>query len=80
MGKENATLKQKKVGKKQKDPKDFTTCEATERMLIKARMDGVETAFDRADSMKACPIGANSACCKHCAIGISKPPDNGIEA
>jgi carbon-monoxide dehydrogenase catalytic subunit len=38
-------------------------------MLEKARKDGVETAFDRAASMKACPIGADSACCKHCSMG-----------
>jgi carbon-monoxide dehydrogenase catalytic subunit len=55
--------------KKQPDPRDFTTCEATAQMLTKARRDGVETAFDRAANMKACPIGADSACCKHCAMG-----------
>jgi carbon-monoxide dehydrogenase catalytic subunit len=55
--------------KKQLDPKDFTICEATAQMLTKARRDGVETAFDRAANMKACPIGADSACCKHCAMG-----------
>jgi carbon-monoxide dehydrogenase catalytic subunit len=49
--------------------KDWTTCDATAQMLEKARRDGVETAFDRAASMKACPIGANSACCKHCSMG-----------
>ncbi|MFW6237421.1 MAG: carbon monoxide dehydrogenase, partial [Desulfosudaceae bacterium] len=38
-------------------------------MLIKARQDGVELAFDRAATMKACPIGADSACCKHCSMG-----------
>jgi carbon-monoxide dehydrogenase catalytic subunit len=38
-------------------------------MLAKARKDGVETAFDRAVNMKACPIGADSACCKHCSMG-----------
>jgi carbon-monoxide dehydrogenase catalytic subunit len=38
-------------------------------MLEKARRDGVETAFDRSASMKACPIGAKSACCKHCSMG-----------
>ncbi|MEN8244095.1 MAG: anaerobic carbon-monoxide dehydrogenase catalytic subunit [Thermodesulfobacteriota bacterium] len=48
---------------------DVTTCEATAQMLEKARRDGVETAFDRALNMKACPIGADSACCKHCAMG-----------
>jgi carbon-monoxide dehydrogenase catalytic subunit len=29
----------------------------------------VETAFDRASSMRACNIGAESGCCKHCAMG-----------
>ncbi len=49
--------------------KDVTTCEATQQMLLKARLDGVETHFDRAANMKACPIGADSACCKHCFMG-----------
>ncbi|MEW5735143.1 MAG: anaerobic carbon-monoxide dehydrogenase catalytic subunit [Thermodesulfobacteriota bacterium] len=52
-----------------KDAADLTTCEATRQMLEKARRDGVEIAFDRAVNMKACPIGAESACCKHCAMG-----------
>ena len=46
-----------------------TSCDATAQMLRKAERDGVETAFHRADSMKPCPIGADSACCKHCAMG-----------
>ncbi len=49
--------------------RDLTTCDATIQMLEKAKRDGVETAFDRAVNMKACPIGADSACCKHCAMG-----------
>ncbi len=49
--------------------RDITICDATARMLEKAREDGVETAFDRAANMKACPIGADSACCKHCSMG-----------
>ncbi len=49
--------------------KDATACEATARMLEKARRDGVEIAFDRAAAMKPCPIGAESACCKHCGMG-----------
>jgi len=48
---------------------DLTICESTQEMLTKARKDGVETAFDRAVAMKACPIGAKSACCKHCFMG-----------
>ena len=61
----------KKEGKagKEFEIKDVTTCEATQQMLIKARLDGVETHFDRAVNMKACPIGADSACCKHCFMG-----------
>jgi len=57
------------AAKKDIEIKDLTTCEATAQMLEKARRDGVETHFDRASSMKACPIGADSACCKHCFMG-----------
>jgi carbon-monoxide dehydrogenase catalytic subunit len=70
--------------KKEKDKqvllniKDVTSCDATAQMLRKAEKDGVETAFHRAASMKACPIGADSACCKHCSMGpcrlVSKDP------
>jgi carbon-monoxide dehydrogenase catalytic subunit len=55
--------------KKEVDIDTLTICDATAQMLAKARKDGVETAFDRAVNMKACPIGADSACCKHCAMG-----------
>ncbi len=54
---------------KQLEPNELTTCKATAMMLAKARKDGVELAFDRATNMKACPIGADSACCKHCFMG-----------
>ncbi|MFC1858935.1 carbon monoxide dehydrogenase, partial [Thermodesulfobacteriota bacterium] len=61
----------KPIAKKKKEInfRDVTICDATIQMLEKARRDGVETAFDRAANMKACPIGADSACCKHCAMG-----------
>ncbi len=49
--------------------RDVTICETTAQMLEKAERDGVETSFHRAANMKACPIGAQSACCKHCAMG-----------
>jgi carbon-monoxide dehydrogenase catalytic subunit len=62
--KKTVTLK-----RKEPDPKDVTICDSTAQMLVKARRDGVELAFDRAANMKACPIGADSACCKHCAMG-----------
>jgi anaerobic carbon-monoxide dehydrogenase catalytic subunit len=51
------------------ETKDITTCDATAQMITKARKDGVELCFDRAANMKACPIGADSACCKHCSMG-----------
>jgi len=54
---------------KKLDTRSVTICEATRQMLDKAQRDGVETAFDRAASMKPCPIGADSACCKHCSMG-----------
>jgi carbon-monoxide dehydrogenase catalytic subunit len=54
---------------KELNPKDVTICQSTAQMLVKAKKDGVETAFDRAFTMKACPIGAESACCKHCFYG-----------
>lgn len=61
--------KKKKVVQIETNIKDWTICESTAQMLEKARKDGVETAFDRAANMKPCPIGADSACCKHCAMG-----------
>ena len=48
---------------------ELTTCDATAQMIEKARRDGVEILFDRAAAMKPCPIGAESACCKHCYMG-----------
>lgn len=64
-------MTEEKKGKKAKvvNIEDLTACETTAQMLNKARRDGVETAFDRAQNMRACPIGADSACCKHCAMG-----------
>ena len=64
-----ADKKAPETEKKLLSPRDVTTCDATAQMLEKARRDGVVLAFDRAASMKACPIGADSACCKHCAMG-----------
>jgi len=62
--------KDKEISKKKlPEIRDLTSCEATAQMLAKARRDGVETQFDRAASMKACPIGADSACCKNCFMG-----------
>jgi len=47
---------------------------ATIKMLKKAQADGCETIFDRADTMKPCPIGAEGSCCKICAMGPCRVP------
>ena len=60
---------EKEKKKKEMNFREITTCEATIQMLQKAAVDGVETAFQRAADMKPCPIGADAACCKHCAMG-----------
>ncbi|MBU2551295.1 MAG: anaerobic carbon-monoxide dehydrogenase catalytic subunit [Proteobacteria bacterium] len=51
------------------DVKYMTICDSTAQMIEKARADGVTLDHDRAAAMKACPIGADSACCKHCGMG-----------
>jgi carbon-monoxide dehydrogenase catalytic subunit len=66
---ESIMSEDKKKDKNQPAPEELTSCEATAQMLEKARKDEVTIAFDRAASMKPCPIGADSACCKHCAMG-----------
>jgi len=66
---EHTKDEKKIISLKRVDVKELTSCESTAQMIEKARRDGVETAFDRAVSMKACPIGADSACCKHCSMG-----------
>jgi carbon-monoxide dehydrogenase catalytic subunit len=61
--------KEKILPMQKADVRAWTICEATAQMLEKAQSDGVDTAFDRAANMKPCPIGADSACCKHCSMG-----------
>ncbi|MFA4902540.1 MAG: anaerobic carbon-monoxide dehydrogenase catalytic subunit [Desulfobaccales bacterium] len=47
---------------------------ATQEMLKKAQAEGIETIFDRAQTMKPCPIGAEGACCRICAQGPCRVP------
>ncbi len=47
---------------------------ASVRMIEKAAADGVNTAFDRAETMKPCPIGMVGSCCKHCGMGPCRVP------
>ncbi len=56
---------------------DVTKCSidpATQEMLKKAQADGIETIWDRAQTMKPCPIGAEGACCRICAQGPCRVP------
>ncbi len=46
-----------------------TVCPSTAELLKVADEKGYSTAFHRAEKMKPCPIGAASACCKHCSMG-----------
>jgi carbon-monoxide dehydrogenase catalytic subunit len=47
---------------------------ATLKILEKAKADKVSTAFDRAEEMKPCPIGAEGSCCKNCSMGPCRVP------
>ena len=47
---------------------------ATKEMMKKAKAEGVETIWDRANTMKPCPIGAEGACCRICAQGPCRVP------
>jgi len=48
--------------------------QASNELIEKAAKDGVNTVFDRADSMKPCPIGSVGSCCKNCGMGPCRVP------
>jgi carbon-monoxide dehydrogenase catalytic subunit len=68
--------KESKDSKKKKDTEEkvLTVCSATQKMIDRAREKEVSTVFDRAESMKPCPIGAEGSCCKNCAMGPCRVP------
>ena len=47
---------------------------ASIEMIEKATADEANTAFDRAEAIKPCPIGAVGSCCKHCGMGPCRVP------
>ncbi len=51
-----------------------TVDQATVKMLEKAAKDGCSTVFDRAATMKPCPIGSEGSCCSMCAMGPCRVP------
>jgi len=48
--------------------------QATIEMIEKAAQDGVRVVFDRAETTKPCPIGAEGSCCSLCAMGPCRVP------
>jgi carbon-monoxide dehydrogenase catalytic subunit len=56
----------------EKRPKSID--EASLELIEKAAKDGVNTAFDRAEASKPCPIGAVGSCCKNCGMGPCRVP------
>ncbi len=71
------TAKAKKVA----DPQKASMDPATQQMILRAQELGVETVFDRAETMKPCNIGIQGTCCKNCAMGPCRlpMPKTGIE-
>jgi len=56
------------------EAEDKSIDSASIKMIEKAATDGVNTAFDRAETMKPCPIGMVGNCCKHCGMGPCRVP------
>ena len=71
-----AEEKKAKVEKKAKlaDPVAASIDTATQEMIARAQQLGIDTIFDRAESMKPCNIGAQGTCCKNCSMGPCRLP------
>jgi len=63
-----------KAVKESKDQQPLTVCSSTQEMIDLTRKAGIETVFDRAATMKPCPIGADGSCCKNCSMGPCRVP------
>ena len=63
-------VKEKKVA----DPVAATIDVASQQMIRRAQELGIDTAFDRAVTLKACNIGAQGICCKNCGMGPCRLP------
>jgi carbon-monoxide dehydrogenase catalytic subunit len=75
--KKAADTKEKKLA----DPVAASIDAATQQMIQRSHELGIETAFDRAVSMKPCNIGTQGICCKNCGMGPCRLPlpKGGIE-
>ncbi|MFC1846728.1 anaerobic carbon-monoxide dehydrogenase catalytic subunit [Chloroflexota bacterium] len=47
---------------------------ASNLLIDKACSTGINTAFDRAEAMKPCPIGSVGSCCSNCGMGPCRVP------
>jgi carbon-monoxide dehydrogenase catalytic subunit len=56
------------------DPIQASIDPATQQMIARAQKLGIETVFDRAETMKPCNIGIQGTCCKNCAMGPCRLP------
>ncbi len=56
---------------------DLSMDTGVQELLLKARREGIETAFDRATKMTQCGFGATGVCCKHCLEGPCRIAPNG---
>jgi carbon-monoxide dehydrogenase catalytic subunit len=56
------------------DPVEASIDLATQQMIRRAHELGIETAFDRAMTLKPCNIGAQGTCCKNCGMGPCRLP------
>ncbi len=81
MSADQAKAKAVAKAKKAVDPKKASVDTATQKLLVKAKADEIETIFDRALTMKPCNIGEQGTCCKICAQGPCRLPypKKGIE-
>jgi carbon-monoxide dehydrogenase catalytic subunit len=67
--------------KKLADPVAASIDEATQEMIQRSHELDVETAFDRAITLRPCNIGTQGICCKNCGMGPCRlpMPKSGIE-
>ena len=56
------------------DPEAATIDAATQQMIRRSHDLGIETAFDRAVTLKPCNIGTQGTCCKNCGMGPCRLP------
>ena len=58
----------------EEEKKKKSVDQATVEMIEKASSDGCSTVFERAETLKPCPIGAVGSCCSNCAMGPCRVP------